>query len=523
MRFPRARFRTSLIPGLLLALVLAAPRLARLFWPECWPEDTDYVHAGLLVSRGLVPFRDFVSPHFPLLEYILSAVFALFGPSLRAAEILTQIAAAAGSYLVFRAMAVSRGYGPAVAAAAVYGCSSLLFRYHLFEREVFTNVLLAAGLLVVLRSETLSPRRVALLAALGSAAALIKLTALVEWFGLGLFLWIGRRRPPVALRLWAAMLLLVLAAVAAGVTLWGDDFVAQAFVFHTMKGSRGNPAAGLRLLRLGLDLTGALALGGLIVAAAARKLRAAPLSREEGVLLGSLLLVPLAFYGLASPTFWPHNLISVLVPLSWLGAVFLEWWLKAVAQAVRAPDRTAALRAASGLLIMAAGLVVFPIRNDHWARQSAFGFGFQSRREIGEVARAVRAHSEQDRRVIAPPYVAVQANRMKLVHYREVAGPVTLITEAMRAGTLGELRQRLRDRDFFAALFDASRTVGKRLEEAVEGRTVPVVVPDSRAALISETRVRESFLEASGYRLVLTTEHYGVWTIAARERTSPMR
>ena len=141
----------SLPPRLvLLIVILAVPRLLRLAWPEVWIEDESYLTGAFQIRQGLTPYTQIPMAHLPLLEGGLALVMLAAPVAIRTAEVLSALAALGASILVARIG--ERIWGPAVGitAALVFAVSSLLFRYHVFEREVFLLVpVLAATLLVV--------------------------------------------------------------------------------------------------------------------------------------------------------------------------------------------------------------------------------------------------------------------------------------------------------------------------------------------------------------------------------------
>jgi len=354
----------------------------------------------------------------------------------------------------------------------------------------------------------------------------VKLTALADWAAVGVFLLLdGRRRVEAG---WFCLMTVlgVMAAFSAGVVVFGDAFVVEVFLFHTLKGVTGSLGERLWMLRRSLDVAGVMGLGGLGLLLSGQlkgKSCGRDRTREGTILIALLLGARLVFLLFFSPTFWAHNAIPFLIPLSWAGGVFAVRAVRALGEAVRRPGAVTGARAlaVAGWLVL--GFLVFPLRNDQWRLGSVYGFGYQDRGEIRRIAGSAREHSEPEARIVAPPAVAVEARRVKLVHYREVAGPVAVIRDAIEKGRLGELRRNLRDAEFFDTLFRSLRVVGEEIEAAIRARSVPVVVPDSRFSLVSEVRVRESFLEEQGYREVLATEHYGAWALPDRPRTSPTR
>ncbi len=135
-----------------VCLLLIVPRVLRLAHPQIWIEDESYLTGALMLSHGFLPYRDFPLPHYPLLELLLAAALHLVHASIRTAEVTTQIAALAGSLLVFALGRRLDGPLTGAIAALVFATSGLLFRYHLFEREVFVVVPVIAAVLLASRS-----------------------------------------------------------------------------------------------------------------------------------------------------------------------------------------------------------------------------------------------------------------------------------------------------------------------------------------------------------------------------------
>ena len=121
----------------MLLIILAIPRFVRLFYPAIWVEDDFYLEAAWLVSAGMRPYLDFVHPHFPLLEYLSAGYLKIFGASHFSIEILNEAAIYATSLLTFKLAARVTTRRAAISAAILYATSSLVFRYHVYERECF--------------------------------------------------------------------------------------------------------------------------------------------------------------------------------------------------------------------------------------------------------------------------------------------------------------------------------------------------------------------------------------------------
>src|SRR5271170_4833628 len=133
-----------------LLVALLVPRVLRMLYPEVWVEDDFYLESAWLVSAGMRPYLDFVHPHFPLLEYLSAAYLKIFGASHFSIEVLNEAAIYATSLLTFELAARITTRRAAISAAILYATSSIVFRYHVYERECFvTPLALAAALLVL--------------------------------------------------------------------------------------------------------------------------------------------------------------------------------------------------------------------------------------------------------------------------------------------------------------------------------------------------------------------------------------
>src|SRR5208283_782113 len=136
--------------GAWLLVVLAVPRIARMLYPEVWVEDDFYLESAWFVSVGMRPYLDFVQPHMPLLEWIAGCYLKLFGASHLSIEILNEAAIFAASVLTYALTRRIAGRPTAIAASILYAYSSLVFRYHAYERESFIAPLILLGAIVTL-------------------------------------------------------------------------------------------------------------------------------------------------------------------------------------------------------------------------------------------------------------------------------------------------------------------------------------------------------------------------------------
>ena len=176
--------------GAALLIVLALPRFMRLLYPAIWVEDDFYLEAAWLVSAGMRPYLDFVHPHFPLLEYLSAGYLEIFGASHLSIEILNEAAIYVTSLLTFKLAARVTTRRAAISAAILYATSSLVFRYHVYERECFIAPLVLIAAILALDER----RWIAWMASGPTAACLIKLTSFIEVGVIVAFVAAGRRR-----------------------------------------------------------------------------------------------------------------------------------------------------------------------------------------------------------------------------------------------------------------------------------------------------------------------------------------
>src|SRR3984957_580886 len=177
-----------------LIIVLLIPRILRMLYPEIWVEDDFYLESAWLVSVGMRPYLDFIQPHMPLLEWIAAGYLKLFGASYLSIEILNQAAIFATSILTYALARRVAGRPTAAAASILYAYSSLVFRYHAYERECFVAPLILLGAVVTLDDTMPAMRQAAILAAIFFVACAIKLTAVIPFPVMLIFIAVAYRR-----------------------------------------------------------------------------------------------------------------------------------------------------------------------------------------------------------------------------------------------------------------------------------------------------------------------------------------
>lgn len=209
---------------LVLAMLIAVFAAFQLHLSTVIVSDMDegtYVYAGQMISRGLVPYRDFLLAHPPLIALLAAASNELFGPdlmSVRAAYMLIVLGATIPLFALLRAVGATR---PAALLAVVTYTSGMLLLANMgrtVRLEPFANAFVIGA--VALRM--LRPHSAIAALAMGvliGCSLFVKLVAIVPIAMLGLadVLW---ERP---WRSWLRRWLLVaagLALVAVPAAIW---------------------------------------------------------------------------------------------------------------------------------------------------------------------------------------------------------------------------------------------------------------------------------------------------------------
>ena len=491
-------------------MVLLVPRLVRLFYPEVWVEDDFYLESAYLVSVGMRPYLDFVLQHFPVLEWTAGAYIRLFGASNLSFEFLNEAAIYATSLLVFALGRRVAGRPAAIASAILYGFASLVFRYHVYERECFVAPLVVTAAIFVLDDDSAEiSRRAGVVAGLLFLACAIKLTAVIPTAVIVAYIalfWRGVLKA-IAIAIGVAVLIAVLSAFC--YWRYGFVFVFQTFFFHFMKG-RDTAGAIALYPRLILDILAPLLVLGVVRIVAARDWKGAT------VLVLALAAAEYIFFGLLSPTAWGHNYLEALpfiAIIAGLGAIRLfEALRNLVAQEMPARVDWAWV-IGGGVFILICLVAITPLVNENWLHDSVYGFGFVPRDEIAEIATAIRGASGPDDNIVAPSFICFEANRPELVRYPETYGIYREAEAEYEHDGFFAARSRLGNADFFGLIGETAHYWTDQIRDAITEHKVKVVVSDSPIQLLPLVRIPPEMLAQNGYRPILRTPHYVVWAL----------
>jgi Dolichyl-phosphate-mannose-protein mannosyltransferase len=486
-----------------LVVVLLVPRVVRMFYPEVWVEDDFYLESAWLVSVGMRPYLDFVHPHMPLLEWIAAGYLKLFGASYLSIEILNEAAIFATSLLTYALARRVAGRPCAIAASILYAYASIVFRYHAYERESFVAPLLVLGAIVTLDDAMPAMRQAVLVALIFFAACAIKLTAVIPFPMMLLFIALAYRRIASAVVSGVIFALALAAFSALLYRLYGDEFIFQTFVFHFLKGkdTAGDIATYPRMI---LDV-----LVPLFVLGCWRVFADRIFNRGVTLVL-AIVAAEYAFYGVLSPTAWGHNYLE---PLPFI-AIIAGVGAIALIDASRTPSHRWQLLAGGAALLLISVIWIAPLINENWLHGSVYGFGFVPRAEISQVAAALRAASKSDDDVIAPSFISFEANRRELVRYPETYGVYREGKAEYERDGFFAARQHLGSADFFQLISDTRHYWTDQMRAAIASGKVSAVISDSPIQLMPLVLVPDDFLSAHGFRPTLATDHFTLWTRA---------
>jgi hypothetical protein len=493
-----------------LIVVLLVPRILRTLYPEIWVEDDFYLESAWLVSAGMRPYLDFVQPHMPLLEWIAAGYLKLFGASYLSIEFLNEAAIFVTSILTYALARRISGRPAAIAASILYAYSSLVFRYHAYERESFVAPLILLGAIVALDDTMPAIRQAVFVALIFFVACAIKLTAVIAFPVMLIFIAVAYRRVAAAVVSGVVFALALGGFAAILYRLYGNEFIFQTFVFHFLKGrDLGlNTAVYPRML---LDvLVPLFALG-------CWQIFANRIFNRGVILVLAIVAAEYAFYGVLSPTAWGHNYLEPLPFIAIVAAIGLI----ALIDASRTAPRQWPLLAGGTALILIFLIWNAPIINENWLHGSVYGFGFVPRTEISKVADALRAASKLTDDVIAPSFICFEANRRELIRYPETYGVYREAKAEYDRDGFFAARNRMGTSDFFQLISDTRHYWTDEMRAAIASGKVSAVISDSQIQLLPLVLVPEDFLTSNGFRPTLITDHFTLWTRTPAPTSTP--
>jgi len=500
-------------------IILAIPRVVRLFYPEIWVEDDFYLEAAWLVSAGMRPYLDFVHPHFPLLEYFTAGYLRIFGASHFSIEVLNETAIYVTSLLTFKLAARITTRRAAIGAAILYATSSLVFRYHVYERECFVAPLLLAAAILALDGEESrgSYRRIAwsalaLIAWSALAlivACLIKLTAFIAVAVIVAFVAFVQKRWRDAIVLVIGIASTMILATGFCYAMYGREFLFQTFIFHFMKG-RSDLISVITYPLAILDIQLPLFVVGCIAGCVAVR-------REVRINSGIVLVLAMVaaeylFYGVLSPTSWGHNFLEPLPFIAIVGGIGVDWMID------QFQTESWMGLAACTVFILISIFWIAPIENENWMQGSVYGFGFLPRDEVSRIGIALHDASRPDEDVLAPAFICFQANRPELIRFPETYGVLREAELEYDRDGFAQARAHLGNENFFRLIAETGHFWRDPIIKSIQDGKLNAIILDSPIQLLPlvlppvllPADVAQVLVD-NGFRPVSQTEHFVLW------------
>ena len=490
-----------------LLIILAIPRLMRLLYPEIWVEDDFYLEAAWLVSAGMRPYLDFVHPHFPLLEYFTAGYLRIFGASHFSIEILNEAAIYATSLLTFKLAATITNRRAATGAAILYATSSLVFRYHVYERECFVAPLLLGAAILALDDKQSggSYRRIGWIALALVGACLIKLTAFIAVGVIVVFMAFVLRRWRDAFVLAIGVALAMIIGTAVCYAMYGREFLFQTFIFHFMKGRSGLLSVMAYPLAI-LDVQLPLFVIGCI--AVRREVRI----NSGAVLVLAMVAAEYLFYGILSPTSWGHNFLEPLPFIAIVGGIGVDRMID------QFQTESWIFLAACAVFILTSIFWIAPIENENWMQGSVYGFGFVPRDEVSRIGSALHDASHPDEEVLGPAFICFQANRREMIRFPETYGVWREAELEYQRDGFAQARAHLGRENFFRLIAETGHFWRDPIVKSIQDGSLNAIVLDSPIQLLPlvlpPVLLPADFpqvLVDNGFRPVARTEHFVLW------------
>ena len=500
--------------------ILAIPRIVRYSYPEIFVEDDFYLQNAFLLSVGEKPYHDFILNHFPVLEIFLKTIFNMFGTSIQTVEVLTQSFVLLNSFLILIIGLLIKDRYAGLAAAFLYACSSLVFRYHVFEREIFTNTCTLLGICCYFSIKKESLLKYALIGFVFFFSATVKFTGAIPL------------APIIAVSLYERKLLnafILLFAFCIPLALtslffyerYGYAFYFQVFLFHFLKGSSFLKYR-IREFVWSTDVTIFTGIFGLLFYKSSAHTR-------EWLLLKVLFLVYSIFFLFLSSTIWAHNLIDVLPFASLLGGAWLSTISKSIPNLFRDASISAAMRLKQFAFVLFVTVLFFFIKpwitGDAHTEKSFYGFGYIPRAAIIEAAQYIKGHTSSDEAIFCPyPIVAFSSNRKTILNYWENIGVEAWARESVKQAGFLKTREKAVSTDFMELINNTKSFMYECFWKEIEDTKIPLLVrlnPNQSIPFLHIQKMAEDLLKYCSGQKLFEKEYFEIYSFVKKEKIEP--
>jgi hypothetical protein len=131
---------------------------------------------------------------------------------------------------------------------------------------------------------------------------------------------------------------------------------------------------------------------------------------------------------------------------------------------------------------------------------------------LAELASALKEATAPNEAVIAPSFIAFEANRLQAIRFPENLGVMQAGDDLRRSVGFWEARQRFGTRSFFDLINDTSSIWTQQVVRGIApGGPVNAMIPDSPIQLLPLVNASPEALSARGFRVALHTDHFALW------------
>jgi hypothetical protein len=490
--------------------IIILPRLLRLMASVVHIEDPNYMYGAFLILKGMVPFADFAQVNPPLLESVIAGLYYIFGITYRVPEVLTAVACAGTAVILVRLGGRFHSKIAGITAASIYSWHFLVFRYHVFEREIYATLAVFAALDLMTRKKAdgWSPFSAGLLMGLGFVC---KQTALIPVAAILLVMTLLRGQWRRAILVFCGFTFFT-GLVSAGYSLvFGWLYWDQIFWFHLIKGYVAPWFVKAFWTWAELGFLAPLAISGLWLLKKSR--------RDWNWLWPTMILADLIFFWLVSGAFWPHYLLSILPPASLLAgmtaaesSVFFKRKIRKTDPSVPKIRHEHVVTAWPVLLSLVtvltgvlAAQIFLPDGISGSGSTEQFGFSGVPRMDVRAAGQAIRDNTAEDDWIISDPFIGLEAQRIKVVRFKDNWGLILWMQQMMERGEYRSAVRKLSKKPFGDIRMTSHRYWMPLIETAFAMGRVGAVQPNY------ELPLDESYLRSQDMQIVYQSDHYTIW------------
>lgn len=481
-------------------MIAGLPRLFRLFYPYAWFEDSAYLYHAFAFKSGLKPFIDTICVHPPTIEYLLAGLYNLFGISYRVAEVLSAVIISLSTIFLFDIARRIFDKHIGLFVAATFSFSSLLFRYHIFEREVFT-IAITIFILWFITNKKLNTFYALIIGILAGFAFGIKFSGLFIIPAIIGYLLFEREYRVI---FFAMIGFIITSAVIYSYFLltYKESAYYQLFLFHFFKGY--DVSIGVRFLDTfvrDLNYLWILGCSGILLS----------LFIPNRILIFPIIIFVeyTMFFIFISSTCWPHNMIDVLLPLSLGNGVGLFYLNKFFI--VPRKNLIPVI-----LIVLSIFIFIFigALRPVYYQ-----GLGYISRNEVTKVAKFIRENTPERIPIHAPHYLANEAQRPKIIDYEELIGPYRLMVSTIKNRTKNS-EKTLHSNGWYELIEKTLPLWRNELNNAITEKKISCAVWDKVFPEWSLMYNIDRYLENkfnlfsnAGFKIMYNNNYYTVWLV----------